>query len=96
LGSEPTFAAVAHEKNWIAAPSVRFLHVEQFNLQLQRRAAFRPSCQNVHAAASVTIRPCCRSWFLSQSNFAIAAKAGLVRVFTVQNDALSGCFLDQP
>jgi hypothetical protein len=62
----------------------------------QRKSGFRPSCQNVHGAASVTIRPCCRSWFLSQSNFAIAAKAGLVRVFTVQNDALSGCFLDQP
>jgi hypothetical protein len=51
FGSQPTFAAFAHRKNWVAAPSVRFLHVAQFSLRLQRTSALRPYLQNVHAAA---------------------------------------------
>jgi hypothetical protein len=54
------FRCVCRSKKLIATPSVRFLHVAQFSLQAQRRSGFRPSCQNVHGAASVAIRPWCR------------------------------------
>jgi hypothetical protein len=56
-GSLPTFAAFAHRENWVAALSVRFRQVAQFSLRAQRKSGFRPSCRNVHGAASVTIGP---------------------------------------
>jgi hypothetical protein len=40
-GSLPTFAAFAHRKNWVAAPSVRFLQVAQFSFRVQRTSAIR-------------------------------------------------------
>jgi hypothetical protein len=57
LGSLPPLAAFAHRKSESQPPSVRFLQVAQFSLQVQRRSAIRPSCRNVHGAASVTIGP---------------------------------------
>ncbi|MEH6836665.1 hypothetical protein, partial [Falsihalocynthiibacter arcticus] len=53
-GSLPTFAAFANRKNWVAAPSVRFLQVAQFSLQAQRRSEIRPYYRNMRDAA---IRP---------------------------------------
>ncbi|MFT5626602.1 MAG: hypothetical protein ACI8Z0_003112, partial [Lentimonas sp.] len=41
MSSFPTFAAFAHQKNWIAALSVRFLQIAQFSLQAQRRPTIR-------------------------------------------------------
>jgi hypothetical protein len=42
LGSQPPFAALAHRKHWVAAPSVRFLQVAHFSLRAQRKSAIRP------------------------------------------------------
>ena len=36
LGSQPPFAALAHRKHWVAAPSVRFLQVAKFSLRAQQ------------------------------------------------------------
>jgi hypothetical protein len=47
LGSLPTFAAYAHLKNWVVAPSVRYLQVALFSLRAQRRSGFRPLWQNL-------------------------------------------------
>jgi hypothetical protein len=42
LASLPTFAAFA-QKNWFAAPCVRFVLVAQFGLRLLRMSTLRPS-----------------------------------------------------
>jgi hypothetical protein len=54
MGLSP-LAAFAHRKNWVAAPSVRFLQVAQFSLRSQRTTTPRPYCQNVLAAASINV-----------------------------------------
>jgi hypothetical protein len=41
-------------------PNVRFDPTQEKNAVMQRMSALRPSCRNVHGAASVAIRPCCR------------------------------------
>jgi hypothetical protein len=45
MGSLPTFAAMAHRKNYVAALSVRFLQMTQFSLRTQRKYAIRPTCR---------------------------------------------------
>jgi hypothetical protein len=40
-------AALAHRRNRVAAPSVRFLQIVQFSLPLQRMSALRPWCRMV-------------------------------------------------
>jgi len=44
VGSEPPFAAVANQKNWIVALNVRFLQIVQSGLHPQRKSGFRPWC----------------------------------------------------
>jgi hypothetical protein len=41
-------------------PSVRFLRSAVLISHLQRRSAIRPSCRNVHGAATVAFSPLCR------------------------------------
>jgi hypothetical protein len=44
----------------ISAHEVSFVPHSRPLCKAQRRSAIRPSCRNVHGAASVTIRPWCR------------------------------------
>jgi hypothetical protein len=66
-GLSAAVSSVCTPTKWIVTLSVCFLRIRPFSLQVQRMSANRPSCRNVHGAASVAIRPCCRMSLTAQS-----------------------------